>query len=284
MSKLGKRTNSSFDRRLKKASEDTSDFTIRLIKYWKLCYQTSDRKKDARKVLNAFAMMNYIFLMNLVIKHLFQHLSEIVQDIKSQEGSITYQVGYIYLIELGQRILESIMPKTSYDPERPLPNDPDKTFVPRVSGYTEEECIELRVQFKDVLRKLYEHLDSKTKCSLNRGGRLWIDCDDTALFIPLDEYLSMCDICNEEVCSCDEETPSDPVQASDPLQALATELTKATISFGPKAEQFACKFLGKGIFQLSDLSCFGEETFASIVKEIGLNEVQVLKLSAFRKK
>jgi hypothetical protein len=92
-----------------------------------------------------------------------------------------------------------------------------------------------------------------------------------------------CTECGGECPILREPTPA-PAQASDPLRALATELIDATISFGPDAEQFARNFLGKGIFQLSELSFLGEETFASIVKEIGLNEVQVFKLSSFRKK
>ena len=148
MSKLGKRTNKSFFKRLKEAKEETGDyFTPRLMDYWGLCYLTSIRKKDARKVLTAFAMMNYIFLMDLVIKHLLIHHREIVQDIESPERSITSYIGYISLIEFGQRILESIMPKTSYDSKKELPVDEGKTFVRRVSGYTEDECIELRIRF-----------------------------------------------------------------------------------------------------------------------------------------
>lgn len=187
------RTNRSFNNRTELAAEHTGDyFTPRLIEYWRLCYQNSKGKKEARNVLTAFAMMNYIFLMDLVIKHLYLHLGEIVAGHKkSPETSITYQIGYISLIELGQRILESIMPKTSYNSKRELPVVEGKTFVCRVSGYTEEECSELRVQFKDVIRKLYVYLDTETKLSLNRGGRLWFDDHDTALFIPLDEYLSM---------------------------------------------------------------------------------------------
>jgi hypothetical protein len=92
-----------------------------------------------------------------------------------------------------------------------------------------------------------------------------------------------CTECGGECPILREPTPA-PAQDSEHLQTLATELTEAKISFGPDAEQFARKFLGKGIFQLSELSFLREETFASIVKEIGLNEVQVLKLRAFRNK
>jgi hypothetical protein len=281
MPNLGKRTNLSFDRRLKRASEDTGGYFIpEMMKYWKLCYQCSIRKQDARNVLNAFAMMNYIFLMDLVIKHLFLHLSEIVQGIKSPEGSITYYVRYISLIEFGQRILESIMPETSYNPKRPLPVVKGKTFVHRVSGYTEEECSELRVQFKDVLRKLYEHLDSKTRESLNANAdeKFWFNSSDTALFIPLDEYLSMCDVCNKKVCTCDEETPSEPVQASDPLQALATELIDAKISFREQAHQIASVLLENGVFELSNLSVLKPSEFDSLVETLHLNTIQVQKL------
>lgn len=279
MLKSGKRTNKSFIRRLKEAKEETGDyFTPRLMDYWELCYLTSIRKKDARKILNAFAMMNYFFLMDLVIKHLYLHLNEIVQDIKSPEGSITYYVGYISLIEFGQRILESIMPETSYNPERPLPVVEGKTFVHRVSGYTEEECGELRILFKKVLREIYPHLDSKTKDSLKRGGRIWIDKDDTSLLIPLDEYLSMCDFCNKNVCSCDEENPSDPAQASDPLQSLATELIDAQVSFGEQAQKIAKRLLENGVFHLSELLVLNQSEFESLVQELQLNTFQVQKL------
>lgn len=80
------------------------------------------------------------------------------------------------------------------------------------------------------------------------------------------------------------EPTTDPSQASDPVQSLATEITTAKISFGEPAQEIARKLLENGVCQLSELSCLGEETFASIVKEIGFNEVQVFKLSAFRKK
>jgi hypothetical protein len=282
MPNLGKRTNSSFDRRLKIASEDIGGyFTPELMKYWKLCYKCSIRKQDARKVLNAFAMKNYIFLMDLVIKHLFQHLREIVQDIKSPEGSITYHVRCISLIEFGQRILESIMPETSYNPKRPLPVVEGKTFVHRVSGYTEEECGELRILFKEVLRKIYPHLDSKVKESLNAtaGEKFWFNGSDTGLFIPLVEYLSMCDVCNKKVCTCDEETPSAPAQASDPLQALATELIDAKISFGERAHQIATVLLENGVFQLSHLSVLKQSgKFDSVVQKLQLNALQFQNL------
>ena len=281
MLKLGKRTNSSFNKRQKEAKEDTSGYFIpELMKYWKLCYQCSIRKQDARKILNAFARMNYIFLMDLVIKHLYIHLSEIVQDIKSPKESITYYVGYISLIEFGQRILESIMPETSYNPERPLPVVEGKTFVHRVSGYTEEECGELRILFKKVLREIYPHLDSKTKDSLNANAdeKFWFNGSDTGLFIPLVEYLSMCDVCNKKRCSCDEETPSDPAQASDPLQSLATELIDAQVSFGEQAQKIANVLLENGVFQLSDLSFLEQSEFDFIVQKLELSSLQVQKL------
>jgi hypothetical protein len=274
------RTNRSFNNRTELAAEYTGDyFTLRVIDYWRLGYQNSKGKREARNVLTAFAMMNYIFLMDLVIKHLYLHLGEIVAGHKkSPETSITYQIGYISLIELGQRILESIMPKTSYNPERPLPIVEGKTFVRRVSGYTKEECSELRVQFKDVIRKLYKHLDSKTKCSLNRGGRLWIDRDETELFVPLDEYLSMCDVCNKKVCSCDEETPSASAQDSESLQVLATEIRTATISFGEQAVKIAHVLLENGVSQLSQLFLLKPSEFESLVQKLQLNTIQVQKI------
>lgn len=93
-----------------------------------------------------------------------------------------------------------------------------------------------------------------------------------------------CTDCGGE-CPVFLEPTTAPARASDPLlQALATEITTAKISLGEPAQKIARKLLENGVFQLSDLSVLGEETFNSIVKEIGLNEVQILKLRAFRKK
>ena len=92
-----------------------------------------------------------------------------------------------------------------------------------------------------------------------------------------------CTECGGELPIVLEPTAS-PAQASDPVRALATELIDAKISFGERAEKIARMFLQNGVSQLSQLSVLGEETFNSIVEMIGLNELQVLNLSAFRKK
>jgi hypothetical protein len=92
-----------------------------------------------------------------------------------------------------------------------------------------------------------------------------------------------CTECGGE-CPIVLEPTASPAQASDPVRALATELIDATISFGERAEKIARMFLQNGVSQLSQLSVLGEETFNSIVEMIGLNELQVLNLSAFRKK
>jgi hypothetical protein len=116
---------------------------------------------------------------------------------------------------------------------------------------------------------------------------LWNTCDECQR--PVD-HLGLwrtevrCTECGGECPIFQEPTPSAPAQVSDHLQALATEIITAEISFGKLSQKIANVLLENGVFQLSKLSFLGEETFASIVKEIGLNEVQVLKLSAFRKK
>jgi hypothetical protein len=92
-----------------------------------------------------------------------------------------------------------------------------------------------------------------------------------------------CTVCGGE-CPIVLEPTASPAQTSDPVRALATELIDARISFGEQAEKIARMFLQNGVYQLSQLSVLGEETFNSIVEMIGLNEVQVLNLSPFRKK
>jgi hypothetical protein len=113
---------------------------------------------------------------------------------------------------------------------------------------------------------------------------IWNTCDECQR--PVDHLglwplVVRCTECGGECPILGEPTPA---QVSDHLQALATELIDAKISFGEPAEKIANVLLENGVSQLSELFVLGEETFASIVKNIGFNELQVLKLSAFRKK
>lgn len=271
------RINSSFFRRLKKAKEYTGDyFTPRLMDYWQLCYQTSKPKNGARKVLNAFARMDYDYLMNCIIEHLSIHLREKQLAITPKPfESITYCISYISLIDFGQMILERFMLIKRVVKE--LPVEPDKTFDHRISEYTDDQQRRLRISFKNVIREMYQFIDKQTLHSLNDGG-FWIDGDDTSLLIKLDKYLSMCDDCNKDVCSCEEENPSDPAQASEAFQPLATEITTATISFGAKAQEIAQMLLENGVSQLSDISVLNQSEFESLVQNLKLNTLQLQRL------
>lgn len=294
---IGSRTNRSFNRRLKKASECTGDyFTPRMMGYWNLCYQASETKKYSRQVLKAFAMMDYNFLMNCIIEHLSIHLREMKLSIKPDPWmSITPYISYVDLIDFGQMILERFM-QIQHDVGE-LPVIPGKTFVHRFSGYTDEERGRLRIRFKNVIREMYNHIDQQTLHSLNEGS-FWIGGDDKQLLIPLDKYLSMCDACNKEVCSCSQftsvkctecggecpvflepTTAPAPAQASDPLQALASQLITAKISFEERALELANVLLQNGVFQLSDLSDLKQHEFESLVQKLQLNTLQVKNLS-----
>jgi hypothetical protein len=224
------RRNNSFETRLKKAMEYTGDyFTPRLMNYWELCYLTSKTKKNARCVLTAFARIDYIFLMNCVIEHLSIHLKEIEISIKPKPCmSITYFISYISLIDFGQTILERLM-RIEHQ-VRELPVVSGKTFVHRISDFSDEVRGRLRIRFKDVLRKMCCHIDSKARHSLNNGG-FFIDGDDTRLLIPLDKYLSMCDACNREVCSCSQFTSIDGVSLGNVMLDLSNCSISMIINF-----------------------------------------------------
>ena len=205
------------------------------------------------------------------------------------------------VLELGQFFVELFLPRNISDIEYiNRLNDAgisDGTIVDLLLARREtflscQEMVDVEVKLKEFFRDgfetnffceiLLELISSNPKII----EFLWNHCDLCGKMIEntrVNEEIRKCTDCGGKCQILLEPTPS-PAQVSDPIQELATEITTARISFGPDAERFAYTFLGKGIFQLNELSFLGEETFASIVKEIGLNEVQVLKLSAFRKK
>jgi hypothetical protein len=72
--------------------------------------------------------------------------------------------------------------------------------------------------------------------------------------------------------------PTSSAQASDPRQALATELIDAKISFGEPAQKLANVLLINGVCQLSDILVLTQREFESLVQELELNILQVQKL------
>jgi hypothetical protein len=217
--------NSSFNNRIKRAKQDSvSYFTVRILDYWDVWFQKSKTRKHARKVLKAFAMMDYSFLMNCVIEDLSTHFEEMGSSGKLEEWtSIIHETSYIVLIDFGQMILEKLM-RIQHDVEE-LPVVPGKTFVSRISRYTDQERGGLRIRFKDIIRKMYHYMDQKTRDALNDGG-FWIDKDDTHLLINLDKYLTLCDACNSEVCSCSQFTSIEGISLGD----IVFDLSKLSVS------------------------------------------------------
>jgi len=110
---------------------------------------------------------------------------------------------------------------------------------------------------------------------------LWNTCDECQR--PVD-HLELwrtevrCTECGGECPIFQEPTPSAPAQDSDHLQALASQLTTATISFGKLAEKIASVLLENGVFELSNLSVLKPSEFDSVVQKLQLNELQLQKL------
>ncbi len=212
------------------------------------------------------------------------------------------------VLELGQFFLELFLPRNISDFEYiNRMNDAgisDKTIVDlllvrRKTFLSCQEIVDVEVEFKEFFRDGYEttffceNLLELISSNSKIIEFLWNHCDLCGKMIQnktVNDKIRACTDCGGPCVLLTEPIPAPrqtlPAQAQDSafVQALTTEITNATISFGEPAQDITCKFLGKGIFQLSELSFLREETFASIVKEIGLNEVQVLKLRAFRNK
>lgn len=74
------------------------------------------------------------------------------------------------------------------------------------------------------------------------------------------------------------EPTTSPALVLNPLQALATELIDAKISFGEPAQKLANVLLENGVFQLSNMSVLNQSEFESLVQKLPLNPLQVEKL------
>jgi hypothetical protein len=110
---------------------------------------------------------------------------------------------------------------------------------------------------------------------------LWNTCDNcqkTVDHLGLWRTEVRCTECGGECPIFQEPTHSDPAQASDHLQALATKLIDATISFGERAHQIATVLLENGVSQLSELLVLNQSEFESLVQKLQLNTLQVQKL------
>lgn len=109
---------------------------------------------------------------------------------------------------------------------------------------------------------------------------LWNTCDTCQKrvnHLGLWRSAVICTGCGGE-CPVFLEPTTAPARASDPLQALATELIDAKISFGEKAQEIAQKLLENGVSQLSDLLDLNQSVFESLVQELRLNAIQVQKI------
>ena len=109
---------------------------------------------------------------------------------------------------------------------------------------------------------------------------LWNTCDTCQKRV---DHLGLwrtavrCTECGGE-CPIFREPPPAPAQASDPLQALATQISTAQISFEGRALELANVLLENGIFQLSDLSVLSPSEFDLIVQKLELNTLQLQRL------
>lgn len=216
----------------------------------------------------------------------------------------------IEVLELGKFFVELFLPRNISDIEYiSRLNDAgisdeaghkaiiDLLLVRRKTFLSCQELVDVEVKFKEFFRNGYEtgffceDLREFISSNPNICTFLWYHCDICGKKIQSDtvnDEIRACTQCGGPCILLPEPTPAprptSPAQASDPVRALATELIDARISFGERAEKIARMFLQNGVYQLSQLSVLGEETFNSIVEMIGLNELQVLNLSAFRKK
>ena len=168
----------------------------------------------------------------------------------------------------------------------------DLLLVHRETFLNCQKLVDVEVKFKEFFRNGYETgffcevLREIISSNPNICTFLWYHCDICGKKIQTDrvnDEIRACTHCGGPCVLLPEPTPAprptSSAQASDPLQALASQLTTATISFGEPAQEIAQKLLENGVCQLSQLLDLEQSEFESIVKELQLNTLQVQKLS-----
>jgi len=199
------------------------------------------------------------------------------------------------VLELGQFFLELFLPRNISDFEyiKRL-NDAgisdttivDLLLVRRKPFLSCQELVDVEVKFKELFRDGYETtsfcevLREFVSSNPNICTFLWYHCDICGKKIQNDrvnDEIRACTECGGPCVLLTEPTPA-PAQASDSLQALASQLTTATISFGEPVEKIARGLLENGVSQLSELSDLEQGVFESLVQKLELNSLQLRKL------
>lgn len=243
---------------------------------------------------------DFIGLFKTVLKPLYAkypHDLKLGNDISQEEHINTA----MEVLKLGQLFVKLFLPRNILDIEYTSRlNDAGisdakivnlllvrrKTFLS-----CQEQLVDVEVKFKEFFRNGYEtesfceDLRNLVGIDPNIRTFLWYHCDICGKKIrndTVDDEIRKCTLCGGPCVLLPELTPSprptSPAQASDPLQALTTEISKATISFGEPAQEIAKRLLENGVFQLSNLSVLNQSEFELLVQELQLNRIQVQKL------
>ena len=210
----------------------------------------------------------------------------------------------IEILELGQLFVELFLPRILSDFEYiNRLNDAgisdeaghkaiiDFLLVRRKTFLSSQGLVDVEVKFKEFFRDGYETgffckvLREFISSNPNICTFLWYHCDICGKKIKNDtvnDETRACTDCGGPCVLLPELTPSprptSPAQASDSLQALATEITTAKISFGEPAQKIANVLLENGVSQLSELSVLNQSEFESLVQKLQLNTLQLQKL------
>lgn len=240
-----------------------------------------------------FKRGDFLGLFKTVLKPLYaEHPHHLQLSFYTNQGHIDVAME---VLELGQFFVELFLPRNISDFEYiNRLNDAgilDKTIVDlllvrRKPFLSCQELVDVEVEFKEFFRDGYETTffceNLRKLISLNSKiiDFLWNHCDVCGNKIhnkTVNDKIRACTECGGECLILREPTPA-PAQASDYLQALASQLTTATISFGEPAEKIARGLLENGVFQLSDLLVLKPSEFESLGEKLQLNPIQVQKL------
>ena len=251
-----------------------------------------------------FKTGNFLGLFKTVLKPLYEqehHSLKLYFGNHQQEDIDTA----MEVLELGQFFVELFFPRNISDFEYiNRLNDAgisDKTIVDLLlvrrktflSCQDCQEMIDIEVYFKEFFRDgyetgyFYEVLLELISLNSKIIEFLWNHCDRCGKMIQnktLDDKIRACTDCGglcvllTEPIPAPRQTLPAHSQASDPLQALATELIDAKISFRERAHQIASVLLENGVFELSNLSVLKPSEFDSLVETLHLNTIQVQKL------
>jgi hypothetical protein len=136
-----------------------------------------------------------------------------------------------------------------------------------------DELLKLITSDPIICKFLWNHCDICGKeiqiKAVNDKIRACTDCRGTCVLLP-------------ELAPAPRQTLPAHAQASVFVQALITEITNATISFGEPAQDIACVLLENGVSKLSELLVLKQREFESLlellIEKFQLNVIQVRKI------